>query len=58
MRITYGKLCNLFMLVHNSNDPIQSIVGTIYGDLLKKYQDDKYFRDRVISLMYIMLYTL
>ena len=36
------------ILVLNFNDPIHSITKAIYGDLLEKYQNDKYFRDRAI----------
>ena len=36
------------ILVPNFNDPIHSITKAIYGDLLEKYQNDKYFRDRAI----------
>ena len=36
------------ILVFNFNDPIHLITKAIYGDLLEKYQNDKYFRDRAI----------
>ena len=36
------------MLVPNFNDHIHLITEAIYGDLSKKYQDDKYFIDIAI----------
>lgn len=36
------------ILVHNSNDPIKSIADAIYGDVIEKYNEHEYSRDRAI----------